>query len=412
MKIILSAYACRPFTGSEPGNGWNWCQHLAEAGHEIWLVTTSCVKEELAEACAKYPNIHLHFVEEPQLPLGLSKLAARRLDYFSWQKAILPVARAIVSSNSIDLVHHVTYGSLHGGSQLWKLPVPFIFGPVGGGQKVPWKFFRYYWQGGWYEMVRSLMTQALCLFPPAVQPVRNAALTLATNSDTASLIVKMGGKRPRLFMDSGIPSGNISNTFPRRRQTGGAFKLLWVGQLIPRKAVLLALEALSRVSTSVSVKLSVLGSGPQAALIPKWMDQLGLNGRVELLGLVPWAEVKKVYLEHDALLFTSLRDSMGNQNLEAMLQAMPIICLDHQGVHDLVTDETGIKVPVSTPANTALALAQAIEKLARNPGLCARIGRRAWERAAGYSWPERALAMTKIYEQVIETYRNRRDTEE
>jgi glycosyltransferase involved in cell wall biosynthesis len=85
---------------------------------------------------------------------------------------------------------------------------------------------------------------------------------------------------------------------------------------------------------------------------------------------------------------------------------MPIIGLDHQGVHDIVTDEAGIKVPVKTPAKTALALAQALEKLARDPALRLSMGRCAWQNASEYAWPKRALAMTKIYAAVLNRSRD------
>src|SRR5215467_5078362 len=35
MRLLLSAYACRPNAGSEPGFGWNWATHLADRGIEV-----------------------------------------------------------------------------------------------------------------------------------------------------------------------------------------------------------------------------------------------------------------------------------------------------------------------------------------------------------------------------------------
>ena len=34
-KILLSAYACEPHKGSEPGIGWNWAIQLASLGHQV-----------------------------------------------------------------------------------------------------------------------------------------------------------------------------------------------------------------------------------------------------------------------------------------------------------------------------------------------------------------------------------------
>ena len=41
MKILLSAYACQPNKGSEPGIGWNWATELVKLGHDVWVLTRS-----------------------------------------------------------------------------------------------------------------------------------------------------------------------------------------------------------------------------------------------------------------------------------------------------------------------------------------------------------------------------------
>jgi hypothetical protein len=38
MKLLLSAYACEPSKGSEPGVGWNWATQAA-LDHEVWVLT-------------------------------------------------------------------------------------------------------------------------------------------------------------------------------------------------------------------------------------------------------------------------------------------------------------------------------------------------------------------------------------
>ena len=38
-KILLSAYACEPNRGSEPGVGWNWALQLNKLGYDIKVVT-------------------------------------------------------------------------------------------------------------------------------------------------------------------------------------------------------------------------------------------------------------------------------------------------------------------------------------------------------------------------------------
>ena len=39
MKILISAYACEPNKGSEPGIGWNWMINLVKKGHSVTVIT-------------------------------------------------------------------------------------------------------------------------------------------------------------------------------------------------------------------------------------------------------------------------------------------------------------------------------------------------------------------------------------
>ena len=41
-------------------------------------------------------------------------------------------------------MHHVTYAGLRAPSFMGRLGIPFIFGPVGGGERAPWRLRRGY----------------------------------------------------------------------------------------------------------------------------------------------------------------------------------------------------------------------------------------------------------------------------
>src|ERR1700686_5022098 len=39
LRILLSAYACEPGKGSEPGVGWHWAVEMARLGHRVTVLT-------------------------------------------------------------------------------------------------------------------------------------------------------------------------------------------------------------------------------------------------------------------------------------------------------------------------------------------------------------------------------------
>ncbi len=41
MRLVVSAFACRPKVGSEPGIGWAWASNLAQH-HDVLVLTDRC----------------------------------------------------------------------------------------------------------------------------------------------------------------------------------------------------------------------------------------------------------------------------------------------------------------------------------------------------------------------------------
>ena len=323
------------------------------------------------------------------------------LECIPWQWLALSAARGIDAEYDIHIVHHVTWGSLHVGSRLWKLRKPFVFGPVGGGQIAP-RGFRRYLQGGWLlEMLRSFIVRYFTsvLFS-AKSTVSHSNLVLAVNLDTHKWVQRLGGSRVELMLDIGIPRSMLADA-EKSAKPGQALKVLWVGRLVPRKALLLALEALAQVDKTIDVTCTILGDGPQGQFLPGWIEQLGVGHRVEWRGQVAWEVVMQAYSDHDVFLFTSLRDTGGTQLVEAMAKGLAVVTLDHHGAHVAVPAEAGIKVPVTVPERVTREIAHALERLAKDPETVACMGRAARKCAENHTWDKKAARMSDIYPTLI-----------
>jgi glycosyltransferase involved in cell wall biosynthesis len=221
---------------------------------------------------------------------------------------------------------------------------------------------------------------------------------MGTNHETLRVLRRAGAAAPLLFPDSGVDPECLVATAPRRPVRHETV-LFWAGRLEPHKALPLALQALTRVHSSV--RLRVAGDGPLAVEWQQLSRRLGLEERVEFLGNLPAERLRQEYREADAFLFTSLRDSTGSVVWQAVTEGLPVITLDHQGVGALLTDDVAIKAPVVTPKITEESLAAAIERFAGMTGERAAMSQAARRLAASNSWPNRAAAITSIYEQLL-----------
>ncbi|MCM3079023.1 glycosyltransferase family 4 protein [Brevibacillus invocatus] len=403
MKILLSAFACEPDRGSEPGFGWNCAIELARQGNEVWVLTRPEGRRAIEERLSRESLPHLHFVivdDFPQIRKVIKGNSGYFLNYFYWQYQAYRTAKRLEKEVSFDIIHHITLGSLQGGSWLWRLGKPMVFGPVGGGQTAP-EAFKQYFGGEWrQEAARSLFRCRMAAWNPVLRgTIRHASATLATNQDTLAIARGMGGKNLSLFLDTSLPHDFFPDNLPQRK-ADTSLKLLWVGRLMPRKALQIALEAVAKVNPELSIKLCIVGGGQLESHVEKWIQQYEVEDRVEFHGQLPWEQVKQHYLTSDVFLFTSLRDSFGAQVLEAMAYGLPVIVLDHHGVRDFVPTTAGIKIPVTSPEQVTSDMAAAIEALYRQPEERARMGCAGYDFAKEHTWESFGKKMEHVYREI------------
>ena len=113
----------------------------------------------------------------------------------------------------------------------------------------------------------------------------------------------------------------------------------------------------------------------------------------------------------DVFVFTSLRDTSGNVMLEAMSCGVPVIAFDHQGAGDIVTEDSGIKLPVTSPRDAVERIAQAIIFLGSNRNHLATLSDGALARAEEFLWERNAEKVSNLYWNILGKPQQARDTE-
>jgi glycosyltransferase involved in cell wall biosynthesis len=341
--------------------------------------------------------MHIEYVQVPKVVDYLYRWQfGVYLHYIVWQFMAWRTALRLTKQVNFDLVHHASYGSLQMASWLWRLGLPMVIGPLGGGQRAPAAFKSYV--PDWFktETLRDAIAWLLTTFDPNVRKsLQHAKLVLTTNTETATKVRQLGGTQIQMFVDSGLPEGFLPAKFPVRPQ-GEVLRILWLGRLVTRKALPLVLEALGQVNTRVPFHLTIVGDGVLGPQLPELIRHNGLEGRVTWTGTLPWTEVHAMYLSHDVFMFASLRDSFAMQLLEAMGAGLPIITLDHQGARDFIPTAAALKAPVTTPAETVAALAQAVEYCYDNPAQRVAMGQVGYAFACTQTWYLRSLRLQQL----------------
>lgn len=398
MNILLSAFACDPFKGSEASNGFNWATGLAAMGYEVTCLTRSVHKSSI-EKVSTPANLKFVYVDLSRFEkLYSASQASMYLYYILWQKKAQKIAAGLHRKSPFHLAHHVTWGSIQMGSYLYKLNIPFIFGPAGGGQIAPEKFQKYFQEFWSSETKRSAVSSFLQTFNPAYKKMlKHSSVVLVANEDTRELVSNHKSSGIYKTFDFALPGNFFPAQIESFKTISSSFKLLWVGRFMPRKGLMLVMDVMLKLKDQKQISLTIVGDGEMTERLYDFITLHQLDN-VQLTGKVTHEEVKELYESHDAFFFTSLRDSCPVQLLEAMAFGLPVITLDLHGQAEIVNDETGIKVPVIEPSETVDMLSNAILELSFDENRFNRMRHAAFDFARNHTWDKKIRELTdKFY---------------
>lgn len=406
LKVLVSAYACEPYQGSEPGVGWNWIRQIARF-HDVWVLTRSSNRKAIEEATGRnaLPNAHWIYIDlPPRLRFWKRGRRGVHLYYYLWQICAYFKATRMHSEVRFDLAHHVTLVLYWLPSMVGLLGVPFVLGPVGGGDRTPPEFYRAHsFQWTTFEWVRNVALWAANLDPLGRLVARRAAIAFGTTTATARGLMKLGAKRVRVLSQVGLPEDELALLGGLPIRDSRPFRCVSIGGLLPLKGLHLGLKAFSHFQRDFPAsEYWIIGDGPERRNLKELAEGLGVTDKVRFWGEMPRSMVFNKLPDCDVLLHPSLHDSGGIVCAEAMAAGRPVVCLNLAGPGMQVTEETGYKVSAITPEQVVFDMTEAVKQLADSSKLRRQMGEAARQRARNeFHWDKKGNLIAEVYEQVI-----------
>jgi glycosyltransferase involved in cell wall biosynthesis len=402
----MVAHYCSPYRGSDWWVGWGRVVQAAE-NFQVWVITSTRSRDDIERYLAQNgPIANLAFIYlGAEATVGLmSKLPVSYLyvnpfAYGTWQKKAGMLAKELHREHRFDLTHHVNLIGFREPGSLWELDVPFIWGPIGGTQICPWRFLSTGSASDVFkEVARTFVNFVQLRYSKKVhQALKHAAVVLVANSDAKR---QLGRYRPDSIqlLETGLDS--VGNT-PTKKETDRPLRILWSGEIQFRKALHILLRALAKVEGRIDYEVRILGKGSHLERTKALAAELGLAGKCQFMGWLPLEQAKAQSDWADVFVFTSLRDTSGNVMLEAMSRGVPVITFDHQGAGDIVTNESGVKIPVTSPDQSIAELSDAIVALGKDRERLAKLSKGALQRAEQFLWQRNAAEMVRVYRSAL-----------
>jgi len=397
-RVLVVAYTCTPGAGSESGNAWNWVVHLDRAGWNVDLLTSGGSTEAITTALGDATTT-TRYHEVPRPGRTPRTRIGTYLRYLRWQRTALGHCRRTGLLRRIDVVHHVTWGSLYWGSRFHGRDVPpLIFGPIGGGQVAsPLQRTPMSYRDRLVERLRTAAVKAVRWNPLARTTMRAAREVLVTNHETEDVARSLGAPNVTLLLDTACPPHLLTSPMvpaaarPRRH-------LSWIGRVIGIKDPILAVEVLAEVAARVpDTHMDVLGDGAEMGRVRSSIADLGLGGNVALHGWVTWSDVLEHLDRTRALLVTSLRESSGAQALEALGRGVPVVAIDQFGLGAFLPRDSSSLVPPGTRQSMIDGLADKVSRvLLLSDAEWDRLSTRCREAAESMNWTATIQRFTEL----------------
>jgi glycosyltransferase involved in cell wall biosynthesis len=416
LNVLAIAYACNPFHGSEAGVGWGWVNAIAE-GHNVTVITADYNADQInrylatrAEPARNNPrflyvnNRPWHYSPRgiwPKIENSLAK-PLMNIVYQDWLGYAFAKAQPEIEQNSYDLVHLITYVGWRFSGRFYQLGIPFVWGPIGGLKNTPWCLFPALGlRGAIYYGGRNLINSLQIRFLPGPRRALRKAqgAVIAATSEIRDALQNHFGSSSQVICEVGIP--NLESVEPRRRTNSESLHVCWSGLHLPGKALHLLLLAAARLPKGMNYSLHILGDGPSSRKWRALAKHIGIDNCCHWYGHLSRDQALNVMKMCHLSAITSLKELTSTVAVEALSLGLPIICLDHCGFADLVTDKCGIKISIHSIRQIESDIAEALMVLYNDDELRYRLAQGAIARSLLYSWKNKMAALDEIYHMAI-----------
>jgi glycosyltransferase involved in cell wall biosynthesis len=302
--------------------------------------------------------------------------AAQSLIYYLWQKRSYRLARWLHDENRFDAAHQITPRFDWSPSYIGAyLPVPFIWGPLGGGEN---SLSRTQMWGRRSRVWRRCSERAEAI--------------LVCNRETKDLFPEVFSRKIMYF-----PLGGMAESeFPegkKRVKAGDPFRVITIS-LAPQGANLeLVLKAFQFFSNShPGCQLQLMCRNGSRESISQLVTGLGLEGNVDFLDWMPRTDLRQTLRAGDMFVYFDKEEEGVSLLIEAMGSGLPVIGRSEGGPGITIHDEWGAKISSGEPYQMVSELARNMEHLYMEKALRRKMGWAArnnvkehylWERLGG-----------------------------
>lgn len=425
-NILICAHELSPEQGSECAEGWNVVIELSKyhnlivlhaSGSQFVPTAYEVAIEDFFKKNKNLNNIIFISVKQPFLTRLLAKInkfiSPKKsaignpflyfLGYRIWHFSAFKVAKKILPIYNIELIHLLTSITFREPGYLWEFNLPYVWGPTGGLNTLPKtykkeiKFF-----DSIKEEIREIISNFQFKYNNRITKLIKKCNLVYTFSEYDKICFeKRGFTNVKILTDAGCNELNYS--FNLKNNASSTLKILWVGQLIKRKALEILINSIESMEEKdkEKIKIFVVGIGPLEYHYKSMIKYLNLDKNFIFMGTLKREILFNLMQKSDLLVHTSYREATTNVIPEALSNCLPVICHDISGMSIAINESCGFKIPLINPDFSSLQLKNILIKLINNRELIIDLKIGAKSRSISLSWNNIAKTIAKDYLKIL-----------
>ncbi len=227
------------------------------------------------------------------------------------------------------------------------------------------------------DSIAYIKKQVILVYPLFKLIFTKADRIQAISKFLADFGQSMGHKNAIDVIPNGVDVKKFSEEIPesvkeslksRLNKKAGDIFLVTTSRLVYKNATDDIISSLPYLPDNIS--LIVIGKGEQGPMLKKLASKLGVEGRVQFLGFIPYDEIPKYFSACDIFVRPSRSEGFGNSFIEAMAAGLPVIATSVGGITDFLKDgETGVFCEPENPQSVA----EAVKRLIADPELVKKV---------------------------------------
>ena len=336
IRVAQLVYDCTPDAGSDPGIGWHAVVSASGAGMVVHAITKSSNRDAI-EAVASPPNVHWHYIDVPEeigpFSTGTSKGDAVHL--LRWLSEARKLCASLAEMGEIDLTHFVTFSAYWAPVPFADLPIPHVFGPVGGGERVAPELESTRMDrisASARSTVQNSFTRSSTWRKLMSQP---DTVVIAASRATAHRLETLGARVFETGATGCLTDSLIAKLDAIEPITEAGTTLIASGRQLRWKGHDLAIKAMPTVlAQHEDATLELLGSGPAHEDLRALVNELGISKNVIFRRGIDRIEERRRIAGADCFVFPSRRDTGSTLIPLVQVLGVPIAAFDTGALPD------------------------------------------------------------------------------